>query len=382
LRVIHAYKVFPPDVTGGIPQVIATLAKGMSPRHESSVLTARSRGWGRHYVLDGIPVEAISSLGTVLSLPICPRYPFSLASRSRQADLLAFHYPFPLNDFAATIGLASQTALVVHWHAEIIGRRPLANFVAPFIRRTLVRAQRIIVSHSSLLRDSPFLAVYKKKCAIIPYGVDVSFWGELDDSQRRKVEALRSRYPRLVIATGRLVPYKGFHVLIEALRNLDATAIIVGVGRLAEDLSRLAMRSGMGDRIILAGAASNDDLKIYFHAARLFVLPSVSPAEAFGIAQVEAMAAGLPIVNTDLPTAVPHVARHGFEALTVPPNDPTALAAAISRLLDDAELSQRLGCASRKRAMTEYKLETFCARVEEVYESAQHSISRAAQEAQ
>lgn len=382
LRVLHAFKVFPPDVTGGIPQVIASLAKGMSPRHESSVLIARSRGWGRRYVLDGIPVEALGSLGTVLSSPISPSFPFSLADRSRRADLVAFHHPSPLNDFAAMIGLPLRTALVVHWHAEIVGRRPLAALVAPFIRRTLARAQRIVVCHSSLLRDSPFLAAHRAKCAIIPYGIDVPFWSELDGSQQTKVEALRLRYPRLVMATGRLVPYKGFHVLIEALRNLNATAIIVGDGRLREELSLMARRLGMDRRVILVGPLSRDELKIHFHAAQLFVMPSVSAAETFGIAQVEAMAAGLPIVNTDLPTAVPHVARHGLEALTVPPNDPTALAAAVGQLLDDEELSRRLGSTGRARAMTEYKLETFSTRIEEVYQKALHSISNAVMEEQ
>jgi len=369
LRVLHAFKVFPPDVNGGIPEVIASLAKAMAPRHQSSVLVARTLGWGRRYVIDGIPVEALGSFGTILSSPISPGFPLVLAKRSQQVELVAFHHPSPLNDLA-TIGLPIRTALVVHWHSEIIGRRPLADVVAPLIRRTLARAQSIIVSHPSILRNSPFLAVHREKCAVVPYGVDVPFWGETCDSMRRKVEELRSRHPRLVIATGRLVPYKGFNVLIEALRHVDATAIIVGDGRLREALSRAAVRLGLGHKIILAGPLSRDDLKIHLHAARLFVLPSVSAAETFGIAQVEAMAAGLPIVNTDLPTAFPDVARHGLEALTVPPNDPTALAAAISLLMDDKEMSLRLGSAGRARAKAEYKLETFSARIEQVYESA------------
>jgi glycosyltransferase involved in cell wall biosynthesis len=358
LRVLHAFKVFPPDVVGGIPEVIAYLAKGMSPRHESSVLVARSRGWGRHYTFNGIPVEALASFGTVISTPVSPSFPYILAKRSRKVDLVAFHHPFPLNDIGASIGLPARTALVVHWHSEIVGRRALARLVAPFIRHTLARAQHIIVSHPSMITGSPFLAGHSEKCAIIPYGIDVPYWNELDSSQRRRVEALRSAYPRLVVAIGRLVPYKGFDVLIEALRQVDATAIIVGEGPLRNDLLRKARQFGVDRKIILAGKLSRDDLKIHLYAARLYALPSVSVAEAFGIVQIEAMAAGLPIVNTDLPTGVPHVARHGQEALTVQPNDPAALAAAIAQLLDDSELSQRLGSAGRARATAEYTLES------------------------
>jgi rhamnosyl/mannosyltransferase len=370
LRVLHAFKVFPPDVVGGIPEVIAYIAKGMAPRHASSLLVARSRGWGRRYTLDTIPVEALFSFGTLLSTPIAPSFPFVLARRSRQAALVALHHPFPLNDIGVALGLPSRTALVVHWHSEILRARPLAGLLAPLIRHTLARAQRIVVSHPTLVSESPFLAAHGEKCAIIPYGIDVPYWTELDGVQRRRVAELRSRYPRLVMATGRLVPYKGFDVLIEALRRVDATAIIVGDGPLRRDLLRLAQQRGVAERIILAGMLSRDDLKVHLHAAQLYAFPSVSAAEAFGIVQIEAMAVGLPIVNTDLPTGVPHVARHGLEALTVPPNEPAALAAAISQLLADRALAQRLGAAGRRRATADYDLENFVKRIEEVYDQA------------
>lgn len=367
---LHSYKVFPPDVKGGIPEAIASLAKGMSPRHEACVLVARSRGWGRHYRFDGIEVEAVSSLGTVLSSPISPGFPFLLAKLSRKADLIAFHHPFPLNDVGAAFGIPSRPALVVHWHAEIVRQRALSGLVAPFIRRTLARAQRIIVSHESLLDVSPFLAAHREKCSIIPFGIDVSYWNELDGARRRRVEELRSRYPRLVIAAGRLVPYKGFGVLIKAMREVDATAIIVGEGPLRTGLVRMARQLGIANRIILAGALSREDLKLHLHAARLYALPSVSTEEAFGIVQLEAMAAGLPIVNTALPTGVPHVARHGLEALTVAPHDPAALAAAMVRLLSSPDLAARLGSAGRARAMAEYSLDVFVKRTEDIYAAA------------
>ncbi len=367
---LHSYKVFPPDVVGGITEVIAYISKGMAPRHESSVLVARSRGWGRRYTLGSLPVEALFSFGTLLSTPIAPSFPFVLARRSREADLVALHHPFPLNDIGVTLGLPRRTALVVHWHGEIVRQRSLTGLVAPFIRHTLKRAQRIVVSHPALVSESPFLAAHADKCAVVPFGIDVPYWTELNDAQRRRVEQLRSRYPRLVMATGRLVPYKGFDVLIEALRDLDATVVIVGEGPLRHDLLRLAQQRGVAERLILAGMLSRDGLKVHLHAAQLYAFPSISAAEAFGIVQLEAMAAGLPIVNTNLPTGVPHVARHGLEALTVPASDPAALAAAVAQLLDDRTLAQRLGAAGRRRATTEYDLQNFVERIEDVYEQA------------
>lgn len=367
---LHAYKVFPPDVTGGIPEAIAYIAQGMSSRHQSLVLVARDRGLGRRFTSDGMSVEAVTSIGTVMSSPLAPSFPLRLAQRARKALLVALHHPFPLNDIGVAMGLPEHTALVVHWHTKIVGKRPFAAALGPILSHTLARAQRIIVSHPTLVKNSPFLVRYADKCAVVPYGVHVDYWGELDDTQRRKASELRARYPRLVLATGRLVPYKGFHVLIEALRQVDATVMIVGEGPLEDDLRQTARRLGVGERFVLAGGLSREDLKVHLHAARIFALPSVTEAEAFGIVQLEAMAAGLPVINTDLPTGVPDVARSAREGLTVRPGDPAALAAAINRLLDDEGLARNLGAAGRRRVAAEYRAEVFVKRIEDVYEAA------------
>jgi glycosyltransferase involved in cell wall biosynthesis len=104
--------------------------------------------------------------------------------------------------------------------------------------------------------------------------------------------------------------------------------------------------------------------------ADVFVLPSVTNAETFGIAQLEAMAAGLPIINTSLDTAVPRVARHGIEAITVPPGNHARLAEAIETLLRDPERRRRMGHAGWLRATTQYSADAFGKGIETVYRHA------------
>jgi rhamnosyl/mannosyltransferase len=96
-------------------------------------------------------------------------------------------------------------------------------------------------------------------------------------------------------------------------------------------------------------------------------MPSISEAEAFGIVQIEAMAAGLPVVNTSLSTAVPHIARNGIEGLTVPPNNSDALADALRHLLDHPALAEQMGAAARSRAKAEYRTKIF-ERINAVYQ--------------
>jgi rhamnosyl/mannosyltransferase len=143
--------------------------------------------------------------------------------------------------------------------------------------------------------------------------------------------------------------------------------VLVGEGPLKTTLERLAKRLGVAERLLLRGPMPRDQLKIYLRAARVFAFPSITPAETFGIAQIEAMAAGLPIVNTALSTGVPKVARDGIEAITVAPSNPAALATAIRRLLDDTLLAKRLGQAGLMRAQAKYGQDTFISRVKRVY---------------
>ncbi|MGA2941163.1 MAG: glycosyltransferase [Xanthobacteraceae bacterium] len=376
MRILHAFKVFPPDVRGGIPEVIAYLARGMSPRHESSVLVARDMGFGRSYVWNGIQVRATSSLGTILSTPLAPTFPTALARLSRTADLVALHQPFPLNDLGAVIGLPKRAAVVLYWHSEILGREPLVRMLEPLLRHTVKRADQIIVSDPALITVSPMLRDQAHKCAVVSFGIDASYWGTLDNDEQQRVNELREKHPRLIVTTGRLVPYKGFSVLIDAVRRVDATVAIIGSGPLHAELESMAQKLGVTCNILLPGSLSRSELKVMLHAARVYAMSSITFAETFSIAQVEAMAAGLPVINTDLPTGVPHVARHGLEGLTVPPNDPQQLAKAINQLLADPELSRRLGAAGRERAATEYGLSKFISRTEDVYNAVVAARSR------
>ena len=144
--------------------------------------------------------------------------------------------------------------------------------------------------------------------------------------------------------------YKGLHVLLDAAREWPGTMLIVGDGPLEPSLRAQAAALGVEDRVKFLGRVSHADLPAYYQACDVFVLPSIARTETFGVVQVEAMAAGLPVVSTRLPTGVPWVNQDGVSGLVVAPEDAVALGAALRRLADDHALRQRLADGARRRA--------------------------------
>jgi glycosyltransferase involved in cell wall biosynthesis len=349
---------------------MSSLAHASDENTTHSILTARRFGLSRRYQLEGIPVEAVASLGTLFSTPLAPNYIPMFLRRARSTHIVIHHAPLPLNDVAILLGLPSNVALIVYWHADIIGYPLLKRLVTPFIRRALTRADRIVVSGQPMIDNSELLRPYAEKCDIVPYGVDLDYWRTLDAGERTSADEIRRRQPRHIVSVGRLVAYKGYDVLIRAMQTIEGQATIVGEGPLLAELQQLAIRLGVSDRIRFAGRQTRSEIKQIFHSAQVFAFPSVTEAEAFGIVQIEAMAAGLPIVNTNLATPVPLVARHDMEALTIPPNDPQALSHALNRILDEPALAERLGAAGRERALSEFDQLVFRARMAKIYEAA------------
>jgi len=222
------------------------------------------------------------------------------------------------------------------------------------------------VSSEEYLNTSPMLERYRDRCVVIPMAIDPERFATADVGA---VARIREAYgDRIILAVGRLVYYKGLEYLVRAMPQIRGRALIVGQGPMRESLLAEAQSAGVTDRVTLLGHVP--DTVPYYHAAQLFALPSHLRSEAFGIVQIEAMAAGLPVVNTRIPSGVPFVSVDGLTGITVPPADPTALAAAINALLDDPGRARRLGEAGKRRVAELYSLDGMTSRTLAVYRDA------------
>lgn len=354
---------------GGIVHVIESIVSGLKDKVDQLVLVAAQQfGMGGSSFYQGVQVKRVFSLGNLFSMPLALSYPFHFWVQAKQADIVHFHYPFPLVDLTVALYFPRKTALVVHWHAEITAQKKLARWLGFFTRRCLQRADKIIVSSPDIIAESVWLKPYVDKCQVIPYGINPYYLSQLSSVERMRVSELKQRYPRLVLAVGRLVSYKGFSVLLKAIKETDAQLIIIGEGVLAHTLQRQIEDLGLQERAWLKGRVDDAELKCFYHACRLFAFPSETEAEAFGLVQLEAMLCAKPVVNTKLNSSVPWVARDDKEGITVPPSDDKALAVAIESLLTDSALATRLGNAGFERVNQLFTQEMFLQQIDQLYE--------------
>jgi glycosyltransferase involved in cell wall biosynthesis len=167
--------------------------------------------------------------------------------------------------------------------------------------------------------------------------------------------ATSARLP-LVVYTGHLHPHKGLRTLLSAWEPVaewrpNARLWLAGDGPSRPDLERQIEASNLGGRALLVGVF--DSVDELLAAADLFVWPALEAGTSMSL--LEAMAAGLPIVTTDI-AGNRRLVTHDQQALLVPPGNMAAMVAAMGRLLDDRQLAIRLGTAARARAAAEFSL--------------------------
>jgi len=354
VKVLHLGKFYPP-VKGGMETVLELICDRTSRQVDNKVLVANT-GWATKEEHRGnVEVVRLAAIAKIGAVAVCPTLPFRLATED--ADLIVIHEPNPMALLAYFLARPAGT-LVVWFHSEVI--RPSWRyrlFYRPFLHFALSCASRIVVASPTLAASAPELHEWRSKCVVIPYGIQMPRLPP-DEAVVRRAAAIRKEHGApIVLFVGRLVTYKGVDVLLDAMSGVAAVTLIAGDGPRREALERHAQTLGLGDRVKFLGEVAADELAALYRACDVFVLPSITRQEAFGVVQIEAMASGKPVISTDLGTGVAWVNQHLETGLVVPPGDALALRTAISRLLGDPLLQAALGAAGAHRARSVFGID-------------------------
>lgn len=369
LRVCHLGKFYPP-APGGIETHVQCLARAQAEQGARVQVFCTNHEPGGPTVEDQdgpVEVTRFARAAAVAKLDVCP----DLVRALRRVEADVPHVQVPNPTMLLALALARPRApLVVSYQSDVIRQRVRRLLFRPIERHVFRRVPAILVSSPSYARGSRFLERYRDRLECLPNGIDLQPYLEPSEAHLAEAAAIRAAHAGPIwLSCGRMVYYKGFLNAVRALPHVPGTLILIGDGPDRSALEAEVRRLGVGDRVVFAGNLPHYlDLASYYLAADAFWFPSNARSEAFGLVQVEAMASGCPVINTSIPhSGVAWVSPHEVTGLTVPVDDPEALAAAARRLVEEPGLRDRLAVAGRARAESEFDHRVMASRCLEIY---------------
>lgn len=361
-KILHISKLYYPW-TGGVERNLQELVESIKEKTGVKVLCCEVMGKTKHQRINDVEILKSCSLGLILSMPISPCLPYHFKKFTKEADLIHYHSLFPLAEIMECL-FNPRKKKIVTLHYERLTRNYLMVIYKPLLREFFKRMDILIIPSKAFL-NSKLLSGFEKKTETIPFGIDIKKFELNPDIEERKGE-IRKKYGfPIILFVGNLLPYKGLRYLILAMKEIKGKLLIIGDGNEMDRLKRTVHKNGLTEKVYFLGEKSYRELVSFYHASDIFVLPSLY--ESFGNVQLEAMACGKPVINTNIPTAVPEVSIHGETGLTVPPANPTALSEAIKRLLENDKERIKYGIRARQRVEKFYSMEVISEKILSLY---------------
>jgi len=362
---LHLTKYLP-QYYGGIERVTRAMAlAGRSIGQEVQVIGARARSGvqdSTHLPFEQTGLNTWFELGPI---PIAPGF-FYLNDQIQAADVIHIHVPNPMASLALLRILRKQkpkAKLITVIHAPILR----GGFLGAYWQNSaytglLEQSDRFVITCDQMFETIPCIKPFRKKAALIPYPVEYN--AKLEPS-----EEPHSSFR--IISVGRMVPYKGFDVLVDAVSKLDGDweLTIIGDGPERPKLIKQVENRGLSHRVTLPGSISEEKKFELLSNSDLFVLPSKTIAEAYGMAVGEAFYCALPVVTTNLPSGLAFFARGGDCGAVVEPNSPESLTNAIQDMISDEERRKKAGQANLAFWKKELSMEVFNKRYEALIQS-------------
>ncbi len=290
-------------------------------------------------------------------------------------DLIHAHWAIPNGLPAALVAQWHRLPLVVSLHGSDVYVAEKSGLIATAAAQIFHSAAATTACSSDLLQRGIALGAQQESTHLVPYGINPEAFRPTPSARARVCEELRiPPTTPIVLGLGRLVYKKGFDILLEAWPRVleshpTALLVIAGYGDLREQLETQAERLGVERRVRFVGQLERLRAATYLAAANVFTLPIVRDQGTDGLPNVllEAMGSGCPVVASQI-AGVPDVVEDGVSGLLVPERDPQSLAEAITRLLSDNDLAQRLGAAARHRIETTFTWQQTAARFINIYQ--------------
>ena len=298
---------------------------------------------------------------------------------AKDYDLYHIHIPFPLGLEATIVASKlNKIPIIVTHHGEPSKSGFLYSMInglySKFYRNIdLSFANKLIFLTESYGESLKLPERVRENIQIIKSGVDAQRFSPQNDGTLIRKKYGFADEDKIILFVGRLTiynRYKGVDYLIKALNkirneNNNAKLVIVGQGELVSELNELVKQLKLEQNVIFATSVSDKELPYYYTTCDVFVLPSISGPESFGIVLLEAMASGKPTVASNLP-GVRDIVINGKTGLLAPPKNSEALADAIIKVLENVDMREKMGKNGRNK-VEDYSWDKITEETEKVY---------------
>jgi rhamnosyl/mannosyltransferase len=342
MKVLHFYKTYYPEEYGGVQEVIRQLAEGGRAYGWEAEILALTPGRPGTIEMDGYRVHRVKRLFKAASTDFAFRALAEFRRLAAGADLVHYHFPYPLAD-VAHFWAAHRKPCLVSYHSDIVAQKKLLFFYQPLMNRFLQSVPVIVAASPNYMASSPILRALAEKTRCIPLGISPP------PPAPALTESWRKRLPeRFFLFVGAFRYYKGLDFLLTAVKGLSIPVVLVGEGGQEPALKARVAAEGL-DNVHFTGALPDEDKEALLSLCGGLILPSHMRSEAFGLSLLDGARHGKPLVCCEIATGTTYINVHNETGLVVPPADPAALRGALLNLWNDSDLAARLGAGARRR---------------------------------
>ncbi|WP_312830570.1 glycosyltransferase family 4 protein [Pseudomonas rhodesiae] len=364
MRVLHFFKTYYPDTTGGIEQVVYQLCQGSRAFGvESQVLTLSATPLPPRIQISDHTVTRANESFNLASTGFSAQVFSTFKAMAAETDLIHFHFPWPWMD-VVHFATRHRKPTVLSYHSDVIKQRSLLKLYAPLMKKMLGSMDRILVASPNYQRTSEALRPYANKTLVVPYGLDRSAYPQV--SEQRTMHWRKQLPEKFFLFVGVLRYYKGLDSLLTALEGVDYPLVIIGTGPEEQALKAQAERIGLRN-IHFLGRLDDDDKACLLQLCYALTFPSHLRSEAFGISLLEAAMYGKPLISCEIGTGTTYVNIHEQTGLAVPPSSPLALREALTRLWNNTDQAQAFGTQAKIRFEKLFTAEQMCSSTVRIY---------------
>lgn len=369
MKIVFVAPYYAPSV-GGVQRYVEQLVRALEKNHQIVIITTQSS----HRTITkesrkNVTIYRLPTLFRVANTPFHPRWKHMIKTilERENPDILNTHAPVPLlADVAAKQASKLKIPIVASYHSGSMRKGSflvdslIGFYESHVLPKTLKRAEKIIAIYPAFVKK----ITGNSNISFVPPGIDTSFFTPQPHVRKQFDLLFAGRIERSSA-------WKGLDTLLQAVSYIkqtkpDISLAVAGDGDALATYKQLSEKLNISDNVTFLGGLKPEQLRATHASSRVFVLPSKTESESFGIVLAEAMASGMPAVASDV-GGVPALLEHNVTGRLVPPGDATALAKTLYILLADKHTQHEFGLTARRRVEQNFSLSQQVARNEELF---------------